>query len=763
MQDFLESFQKEAIWRELQAQKRLNEQLTEKISNVQVGADLDSSLTTMLASKWSVLDAFFPSTDSDAAATSVYKDLIADDNDLVKLELRLDAILNRIQAANTPEGTFSKSLLTEAAQSLSKQRMLEQSQLKVSHLESKLLNTQAQLADTQRQLDRERSVIIQRMNAAVMQNDSKHQDEKPAANVVPDIQQSAISILQQAKKLDAVKEQCELLQVSVTMAKNEAQSLRQERLDLQHRLDQNLLDAQNVPEHMIAQSSVYQRLRKEADFLKAEVDVVKAKCTECMQEIEQLESSRKEHAEQIKAQEAEFRSTLEEDLKKSNTDLTRIRTHRDQLMQSLEVEKARRAKHDKTVSDLALTAKVNHSRVVCLLEDLRRIKLRIAATSNDPVLYKNILLCSEPQKADANSQSENGSTPSLPDTPDLVNSLQTRLAECEDKLETMRDSLEVKEEIVILNEELSTLRRKFEDLSRICGQDKDLRKELERKNSVIQKLELQIKSYQQTEDGLMMEIETTTKNFSRLESRQQEHASVIAHKDDMITKLLSEKTKYDQKLSVLNKEKDSHSNKVIALGKQTQRQTELLQQLEETEKLKAVAISDLERELAQQKVVTLTHERAAQESRGHIDALTVMIEKSANKYQEHNNAVREKEEIIDRIRGKVQSMEEEARTRDVQIKNARKRLQAANLSTDLNATVETPSDQEIAQLKSDLHDQKIITQCSICKLRLKNHVITKCMHVFCRQCIDERLESRQRKCMQCAGPFGASDVQLIYL
>lgn len=58
--------------------------------------------------------------------------------------------------------------------------------------------------------------------------------------------------------------------------------------------------------------------------------------------------------------------------------------------------------------------------------------------------------------------------------------------------------------------------------------------------------------------------------------------------------------------------------------------------------------------------------------------------------------------------------------------------------------------------------QKLL-KCNSCHTKDKDTVLIKCMHAFCRTCIDTRLETRQRKCPNCGEAFGANDVRTIYL
>lgn len=53
--------------------------------------------------------------------------------------------------------------------------------------------------------------------------------------------------------------------------------------------------------------------------------------------------------------------------------------------------------------------------------------------------------------------------------------------------------------------------------------------------------------------------------------------------------------------------------------------------------------------------------------------------------------------------------------------------------------------------------------CTVCDINYKNRMLNKCSHMFCNECIQENLRTRNRKCPECGTPFGAADVRTIYL
>ena len=45
-----------------------------------------------------------------------------------------------------------------------------------------------------------------------------------------------------------------------------------------------------------------------------------------------------------------------------------------------------------------------------------------------------------------------------------------------------------------------------------------------------------------------------------------------------------------------------------------------------------------------------------------------------------------------------------------------------------------------------------------CNERMKNAVLKTCGNAMCRDCAEERIQSRSRQCPRCSKPFGKMDV-----
>ena len=66
-------------------------------------------------------------------------------------------------------------------------------------------------------------------------------------------------------------------------------------------------------------------------------------------------------------------------------------------------------------------------------------------------------------------------------------------------------------------------------------------------------------------------------------------------------------------------------------------------------------------------------------------------------------------------------------------------------------------------LQSQVEQYRLLLMCQSCNNNFKSHVLLKCMHTFCKGCVDDMYNSRQRKCPTCAIPFGIQDIKQVYL
>lgn len=91
------------------------------------------------------------------------------------------------------------------------------------------------------------------------------------------------------------------------------------------------------------------------------------------------------------------------------------------------------------------------------------------------------------------------------------------------------------------------------------------------------------------------------------------------------------------------------------------------------------------------------------------------------------------------------------------LEDTEKQLKTAKLSNSSSGS--TLSDVEHLELQ----DLQKVVRCSVCQDRKKSVIISKCFHMFCKECVDNNLKSRNRKCPTCKKMFGQDDVKSVWI
>ncbi|KAG0440817.1 E3 ubiquitin-protein ligase BRE1 [Dictyocoela muelleri] len=64
---------------------------------------------------------------------------------------------------------------------------------------------------------------------------------------------------------------------------------------------------------------------------------------------------------------------------------------------------------------------------------------------------------------------------------------------------------------------------------------------------------------------------------------------------------------------------------------------------------------------------------------------------------------------------------------------------------------------------NDINKYRRLLICSICDINYKDTALSKCMHLFCKDCVENRIKMRNRKCPICAETFNFNDIKRVYL
>ena len=262
------------------------------------------------------------------------------------------------------------------------------------------------------------------------------------------------------------------------------------------------------------------------------------------------------------------------------------------------------------------------------------------------------------------------------------------------------------------------------------------KKEIERlKNEILKER----KNYQ----SLSELNEMSQKNITELNTTIKDLKNKIDELSQNFSKVLNEKTESKQTISFLTEMKEVLEKKNEVFKEQLDNY--------------AIYTKKMEDELEMQKKLNSSLEEAKKLNEKDIDIL-----KSKN-IENLKNIDKEK------------MMKEDLQNKFNELKNTKKKM---TIDYDLlktkyddlcKAKQYDPNSIDIDNINKEnevlkLENQKFreMVHCKVCKTEIKNVVITKCFHTFCKKCIDAAIESRKRRCPICRELISQNDVKKIF-
>jgi E3 ubiquitin-protein ligase BRE1 len=144
------------------------------------------------------------------------------------------------------------------------------------------------------------------------------------------------------------------------------------------------------------------------------------------------------------------------------------------------------------------------------------------------------------------------------------------------------------------------------------------------------------------------------------------------------------------------------------------------------------------------------------EGSGKVSALQSKFENSVKRCNELVSELEAKDEEIRKLLDSLHQTEREAQSTK---ENLNKIMQS---STGGDVRVGASSF-TVDQLNTQISVLKDRLACPVCHYRDKECIIMRCRHMHCKQCVDERISNRSRKCPTCNNKFSEKDVEDVWL
>ncbi|KAJ1680333.1 E3 ubiquitin-protein ligase bre1 [Spiromyces aspiralis] len=561
------------------------------------------------------------------------------------------------------------------------------------------------------------------------------------------------------------------------------------RTTLRREIDELKLQLSHIPEDRIKDTPICRELEEQNRHLRDTTKRQEAETESLAKELEELRAARRSNLERVINEESQQRRQVESELAKVQQDLMRVRSHRDMIQRELSELKSRVAATDSKLSEHKILADARQERLSILISENRRLRADIAALVGDRMavqfymgrkfdetvtitehLRKRLVATEEQAKAlDERLKKLTEACDAQKAADDAISALQQQSV----TVERLRKQLCAYESIigfpcvddegrVIVGDESSAKMQTIGDGGAAERQGHHPNGAFPLSSDLVEKLTAQLAEKQAQLDRVNLEREESAQASQLMEEEleslcrlsdelQQQFTSKVEEiaisRQKQITKLVGEKSKYEEKFLALNKERDAIKATIKALRAQSLKQMEALRGSEASER-------HLRSELVQADKEIAALRRQVNTALQKLDETTRSIQTLEQRNAELQGQLGEVRLVLDERTLAAEKAAHENRQLTKDVMRLRTQLERANAATAASSN---------AELRRLCDDYKTLLKCTSCKLRFKSHVLQRCMHVFCKQCIDSRIETRQRKCPTCGESFGTGDIKQIFL
>ncbi|KAI8373837.1 hypothetical protein BD560DRAFT_393734 [Blakeslea trispora] len=471
------------------------------------------------------------------------------------------------------------------------------------------------------------------------------------------------------------------------------------------REEERLLSMFSLTEDRLSETEYVKTLKLSIEHYRDRCYHLDQRRIEIERETDRITAARQQLVEQMKSEKIAQSMAMEGEMKRLENDLARIRGQRDHFQLLVEEQKTKEHREKEAQDKMVTFAHQGKQRVIALMSRIEKLK-------------------------------QESSMPLAKEFEDFK-----QLKEKTSHVRLLLSSLEMMEKRERPKEEDVAYLRQYLD-------NWKQQPSIEAYDQLLlesQQLSLMIEFLESNESHLLESIDHVASIYNKLEE-QQKKVFDIAHKRDQATKLQAEKMKYAQTFSQLTSDKEKLTMTVQKLRATKEARQEVIKQLMEKEKALEHQVNDKEETICKLRR-TIEEDKTDLEDINHLcEDYRISIEQNDKMVNELQKMLKEKQKALDE-ESKLQQQTEESHEK-------------LKRKWDKISQGENPAEQ---QLIDECEELRALLKCSTCRQRFRTHILIRCMHTFCKHCIDARLETRQRRCPTCSEPFGANDVKNFYL
>lgn len=249
---------------------------------------------------------------------------------------------------------------------------------------------------------------------------------------------------------------------------------------------------------------------------------------------------------------------------------------------------------------------------------------------------------------------------------------------------------------------------------------------------------------------LNSELSSMSTAFQKTSKLANQKVADSAAQDEAKLRLSAEKAKADQKYFAAMKSKETREGEIRTLRMQNMKSSEMVSQLKEAELASRALLTNLEKQIAEAKEMLNTkindHKSCQQKIILHGSELAQL-----------NNQITELKKVLKEKDTNYVAMASSCRAAEQEVEELKASLKSSKRSEEAWKVKGLSGNSE--QYENLRH----LVYCNVCKKDIKDTVIKTCGHIFCAGCVNERVESRSRKCPNCGRSFGINDYMRVTL
>ncbi|ESZ93723.1 hypothetical protein SBOR_5908 [Sclerotinia borealis F-4128] len=266
----------------------------------------------------------------------------------------------------------------------------------------------------------------------------------------------------------------------------------------------------------------------------------------------------------------------------------------------------------------------------------------------------------------------------------------------------------------------------------------------------LEELRVKYDLLQQGYDSINKELPALQTAYKRVQALTSKKVMDFTALEEKVSVLAAEKSKADQKYFAARKDMDTRLTEVRSLKIQNAKSSEIISQLKDVETSDRSLLSNMEKQLSdmRQSNTSIMSENKKLEISSR--EATSKCESLKNQAAELTNLLKSKDSANSGTKQKFHAAE---------LENEQLRVRCEQAQKDRD----TWKQKSLSNQSGEEEMLRTLALCTVCRANFKNTVLKTCGHLFCNQCVDDRIANRMRKCPNCAKPFDKMDVMTAHM